>query len=268
MIAPSPTTHSVESIPLSPKEKKSYQGRVHDIAIHRPKQPQQIHLQPPPHPPQPIIFPQQQTIIRLPYPNSTHHATYWSEADTAILIQLHRKYYPSVEEESVDKEEGAWTRLTQEFNQITHEKHSTSHLHHQWLQLMAKYNAERAHLMLQQRQAASLQPQPFHIPSYWSHFQYMDLYLHHLPVPEDALNPPTQARKRPRTTEDMHSLLETQCRLMEHTIVEQNQQLKQQVEQMSKLNDKYMRLCETMVNKSQAKEDRYMALMDKLIERQ
>ncbi|KAI8368577.1 hypothetical protein EDC96DRAFT_504838 [Choanephora cucurbitarum] len=260
-----------ESIqPPSPSKEnnKGYQGRVHDIAVNRPKRAHPFPFtnnNPPALP--------QQTIVRLPYPPSTPRPTYWSEADTAILIQLHRKYYPAIQEDTLDKENGAWSRLTTEFNMITQEQHSMLDLHHRWVQLMAKYNAERAHLMLQHRQA-SLQPQPFHVPSYWSHFQYMDLYLHHLPVPEDALYYQTQSstpQKRPRLHEQDVELTQQLFETHRTSMQEQANQMKlmkQHYESIFKMNDKYMQLCERLFHQSQASEDRYRVLFDKIIEKQ
>ncbi|KAG2234233.1 hypothetical protein INT48_001952 [Thamnidium elegans] len=116
-----------------------------------------------------------------PAPSSSSPAVkciqkYWSEANIAILIQLHRKYFNNTEQ-TVD----GWTQLTKEYNSITNDERTKSVLVKRWSQVMRKYNAERS-CLVQQR---TTQQMP--LVSYWNHFQYLDGYLSHLPIPEDSL---------------------------------------------------------------------------------
>ncbi|KAI8047296.1 uncharacterized protein B0P05DRAFT_576378 [Gilbertella persicaria] len=198
---------------------------------------------------------------------------YWSEANVAVLIQLHRKHYSGLSSEDTHKSKAAWTILTTEYTSITSDQRTLPDIKQKWDQLLAKYNAERACLMMQHRQSGLQQPLP--VVSYWNHFQYMDLYLSHLPVPENALDydeDSVQSHKRKREeTEEGHSvikhLLDTQQMFMEQSMNRQEaqiQMIKDNYESMTRMNMRYVDMCERLTNKTQANEDRYMSLLDKI----
>ncbi|KAI8981616.1 hypothetical protein BDF20DRAFT_911889 [Mycotypha africana] len=107
--------------------------------------------------------------------------TYWPESKVALLIQLHRKHYNGLSSEDEDKSLAAWVALTNEYNSITNDQRSRSSIMYKWERLMAKYNAERVFVQMQQPTSS--------LPavSFWNHFQYMDEYLHHLPIVTEPL---------------------------------------------------------------------------------
>ncbi|KAL9540971.1 hypothetical protein MBANPS3_009380 [Mucor bainieri] len=199
----------------------------------------------------------------------------WSEANVAVLIQLHRKHYNGVTSVDGEQQNAAWAALTSEYNAITADNRSTLALTDKWARLMAKYNVERAFLVMPRAQGLQ---QPV-TASYWSHFQYMDNYLSHVPIPENCVLQPkrrvaadhsdehglaaTTTAKRPRTTtattaaataaaatitvEDLNmELLETHRVLMEKTLDKQDRQIEmmkanaESMHEMMKMNAKSM----------------------------
>lgn len=252
----------------------------------RPPQPQQV-IQPQPQQP---MHPQ--VIMQPSFPGAYDVAGFdrvWSEANIAVLIQLHRKHYNGVTSMDADKYNAAWAALTSEYNAITADNRSKHALIRKWGKLMAKYNAERAFLIMPRPQGLQ---QPLPSVSYWNHFQYMDSYLNHTPVPENCIHKrkrreneddgessyrtttPTPlsssgaSSKRPRISDFNMELLETQRVFMEKTLDKQNTQIemmKANVESMHEMNMKFVNICEKACTKSQVNEERYLNLLEKCL---
>ncbi|KAK4511209.1 Vacuolar inheritance and morphology protein [Mucor velutinosus] len=246
-----------------------------------------------PIPVQPRVSPQQQImhphiIIQPSFPGPYDVVGYervWSEANVAVLIQLHRKHYNGVTSMDMDQQNAAWTALTSEYNAITADNRSTPALIKKWGKLMAKYNAERAFLIMPRPQGLQ---QPVPTVSYWNHFQYMDSYLSHVPIPENCI---LKRKRRERDNEESDSsdqitaattfhtkrlcamdlnmkLLETQRVFMEKTLDKQNTQIemmKANAESMHKMNMKFVNICEKACTRSQTNEERYLNLLEKCL---
>ncbi|CAO3649682.1 unnamed protein product [Mucor fragilis] len=245
------------------------------------EQQQQQQQQAAPIPAQPRLLQHPQAMI-LPGPyDVVGYERVWSEANVAVLIQLHRKHYNGVTSADTEQQSAAWAALTSEYNAITADNRSTPALARKWAKLMAKYNAERAFLIMPRPQGLQ---QPVPTVSYWNHFQYIDSYLSHVPIPEncilkrkrrdddsDASNPTGQAaspHKRPRTADLNMELLETQRVFMEKTLDKQNTQIeviKANAESLHEMNMKFVNICEKACTKSQTNEARYLNLLEKLL---
>jgi hypothetical protein len=229
--------------------------------------------QQPPPPPAPSVsnhttpVPQSQ-YYRTTYSNLEDYKRYWSEANVAVLIQLHRKHYHGIISEDPSTSSAAWKNLTVEYNGITNDDRSLTELMCKWDKLLAKYNAERSCLMLQRRVSSGLQ-QPMPLVSYWNHFQYMDGYLAHLPVPDQCLY--KRKRKRSQSELPISQLLDTQRLYMEQTALKQQQQIDMMVQSydaMNKMNTKFVELCEKVTSGTRVNEDRYLNLLEKLIKKE
>ncbi|KAG2192953.1 hypothetical protein INT46_001210 [Mucor plumbeus] len=283
------TSSSKQQAASSPPQQQQFQ--------HQHQQSAPIPVQPRPSQPQQVIQPQQQpmhpqVITQPSFPSAYDVAGFdrvWSEANIAVLIQLHRKHYNGVTSMDVDKYNAAWAALTSEYNAITADNRSKHALIRKWGKLMAKYNAERAFLIMPRPQGLQ---QPLPSVSYWNHFQYMDSYLNHVPVPENCIHKrkrreneddgessyrtttptplPTSgaSSKRPRISDLNMELLETQRVFMEKTLDKQNTQIemmKANVESMHEMNMKFVNICEKACTKSQVNEERYLNLLEKCL---
>ncbi|OAD05912.1 hypothetical protein MUCCIDRAFT_159609 [Mucor lusitanicus CBS 277.49] len=232
---------------------------------------------------QPHMHPQVVIQPSVPGPyDVVGHERVWSEANVAVLIQLHRKHYNGVTCQDTNQQDAAWAALTAEYNAITADNRSTPALLKKWGKLMAKYNAERAFLIMPRPQGLQ---QPVPTVSYWNHFQYMDSYLSHVPIPENCIYKrkrraedtaendlsATSHAKRPRTTTTTDlsmELLETQRAFMEKTLDRQNTQIEMMranAESMHKMNMKFVNMCEKACTTSQANEERYLKLLEKCL---
>ncbi|KAI7891528.1 uncharacterized protein EV154DRAFT_507682 [Mucor mucedo] len=211
---------------------------------------------------------------------------YWSEANIAILIQLHRKYYNGISSEDPKQSVDSWIQLTKEYNSITHDDRSKHVLMRRWGKVMRKYNAERSCLVVQQQKSASAASQQMPMVSYWNHFQYMDGYLSHLSIPEDSLYSKkrdddsdydeviVETRKRQHNgeepiTDDKLRWLEKQRLVMEQTLQKQQVQIdmmKKNYDSMNKMNMKFVDMCEKVTSKNQTNESRYLDLLEKYMD--
>ncbi|KAI8639743.1 hypothetical protein BD408DRAFT_420838 [Parasitella parasitica] len=283
-----PTNASRTSIPSSSKPSPPQQPQ------HQQQQAAAIPVQP--RPPQP----HQQVLMPSSFPSAYDVAGFervWSEANVAVLIQLHRKHYTMVTSMNADKYNDGWTALSSEYNAITADNRSKSALITKWDKLMAKYNAERAFLIMPRPQGLQ---QPLPTVSYWNHFQYMDSYLSHVPLPENCIlkrkhrennddnnnnnnnndddegkatykanpAPPTLSAKRPRTSDLNMELLEIQRVFMEKTLDKQNTQIeimRTNVESMHKMNMKFVNICEKACSKGRLNEERYLNLLERCL---
>jgi hypothetical protein len=229
---------------------------------------------------------------------------YWSEANIAILIQLHRKYFSAIISEGVQQSIDIWNQLAKEFNTITGDERNVDTIIKRWEKVMKKYNAERSCLLLQQRKIAGNQQMP--MVSYWNHFQYVDGYLNHLPIPEDSLyltkiytrqdedsddfdEVIMQGNKSKRHSTSLHDneehrkkvyitqpilddklqRLEAQRSIMEQTSSRQESQIdmmKRNYEFMNKMNMKFVSICEKITSRSQSNESRYLDLLEKYLD--
>lgn len=235
-----------------------------------------------------------QFIITTPIdsPSNKHEdgylQKYWSEANIAILIQLHRKYYNGISSEDPKQSMDSWILLTKEYNGITFDDRSKYVLMKRWGKVMRKYNAERSCLVVQQQKSASSAAQQMPMVSYWNHFQYMDGYLSHLPIPEDSLYTKrkgpeddsdydeviVETRKRHHNQEELMSddklsRLEKQRLAMEQTLQKQQVQIdmmKKNYDSMNKMNMKFVDMCEKVTSKNQTNETRYLDLLEKYMD--
>jgi hypothetical protein len=214
----------------------------------------------------------QPQYFRTPYSNSSSNSEdfkrYWSEANIAVFIQLHRKHYLGITSEDAATSNAAWRNLTVEYNGITNDDRGLSELSHKWDKLLDKYNAERSYLMQQRRVSSGLQ-QPMPLVSYWNHFQYMDGYLAHLPVPDQSLY--KRKRKRSQGELQINQLLDTQRLYLEHSTMKQQHQIdmmKENYDSMNKMNTKFVELCERVTAGTRVNEDRYLNLLEKLIKKE
>ncbi|KAI9263951.1 hypothetical protein EDC94DRAFT_606606 [Helicostylum pulchrum] len=201
---------------------------------------------------------------------------YWSEANIAILIQLHRKYFNNTEQ-TVE----GWTQLTKEYNSITNDERTKSVLVRRWSQVMRKYNAERS-CLVQQR---TTQQMP--LVSYWNHFQYLDGYLSHLPIPEDSLyiqnddeyedydqvsDSNNNKRKFDQVADEpSNERLKSLENVLQQTMNRQQSQIdsiKMHYDDMSKMNMKFVDMCEKVTLKTQSNENRYLDLLEKYIKKE
>ncbi|GAN10640.1 hypothetical protein MAM1_0379d10184 [Mucor ambiguus] len=273
----SSSSSSSAKAPIVPSPLQQLEQQQQQVA-HIPVQPrisppqQQQVVQPHMHP---------QVIIQPSFPGPYDVVGYervWSEANVAVLIQLHRKHYNGVTSMDVDQQNMAWAALTSEYNAITADNRSTPVLIKKWDKLMAKYNAERAFLIMPRPQGLQ---QPVPTVSYWNHFQYMDSYLSHVPIPENCIrkrkrrvedtdeSDSSDPAKRPRMTTDLNmELLETQRVFMEKTLDKQNTQIemmKANAESMHKMNMKFVNICEKACTRSQINEERYLNLLEKCL---
>lgn len=253
----SPQVQHTSQVPPQPTPKQ-------ELLILPPPQQQQPPV-PAAHRISPVSQPQ---YLRNYYSNRVDYKRYWSEANVAVLIQLHRKHYHGIISEDLSTRNRAWNNLTLEYNGITNDDREETELRHKWAKLLAKYNAERCCLMQQRRVSSGLQ-QPMPLVSYWNHFQYMDGYLSHLPVQDQHLY--TRKRKRSQGDSQISQFLETQRLFLEHTTVKQQQQfdiMKENYDSMNKMNTKFVELCERATSGSRANEERYFNLIEKLVNRE
>jgi hypothetical protein len=194
---------------------------------------------------------------------------YWSEANIAILIQLHRKYFNPTAQ-TVD-----WTQLTKEYNNITNDERTTPVLMKRWNKVMKKYNAERM-CLVQQRTA-----QQMPLVSYWNHFQYLDGYLRHLPIPDDSLytqdddeyedyDRVIQNKRKFDQVEPSNERLKSLEDVLQQTMHRQQSQIdsiKTHYDDMSNMNMKFVDMCEKITLKTQSNENRYLDLLEKCIKK-
>lgn len=247
------------------------------------------HMKPQASPPSATQF-----IITTPIdsPSNKHEEVYiqkyWSEANIAILIQLHRKYYSGISSEDPKQSVESWIQLTKEYNSITYDDRTKNVLMRRWGKVMRKYNAERSCLVVQQQKSTSSAAQQMPMVSYWNHFQYMDGYLSHLPIPEDSLymkkkgseddsdydeviidNRKRQYDQVEPVLDDKLKLLEKQRLVMEQTLNKQQNQIdmmKKNYDSMNKMNMKFVDMCEKVTSKNQTNESRYLDLLEKYMD--
>ncbi|GAA5812305.1 hypothetical protein MFLAVUS_005756 [Mucor flavus] len=223
----------------------------------------------------PQVSPSPPASVPCPSPSNKCLQKYWSEANIAILIQLHRKYFNNTEQTG-----DGWTQLTKEYNSITNDERTKSVLAKRWSQVMRKYNAERS-CLAQQR---TIQQMPS--VSYWNHFQYLDGYLRHLPIPEDSLYIQTDdeyedydqvldsnnnKRKFDQVDEPSNERLKLLENMLLQTMNRQQSQIdsiKTHYDDMSKMNMKFVDMCEKVTLKTQSNENRYLDLLEKYIKKE
>ncbi|KAI9336462.1 hypothetical protein BD770DRAFT_401738 [Pilaira anomala] len=221
----------------------------------------------PPPPPPPNTNFSSKPVPYSPHTTKTFQK-YWSEANIAVLIQLHRKYFNN---NSNDPNlDNTWSLLTKEYNAITCEDRSKQTVKKRWNKVMRKYNAERCCLQIQKTSSQQMPP-----VSYWNHFLYLDGYLSHLPIPDDSLyirhddedededydlvGVPEKKRKL-----DTSKVLES---LLEQTMARQQSQIdsiKTHYDDMNKMNLKFVDMCEKVTLRNQSNESRFLDLLEKV----
>jgi hypothetical protein len=205
---------------------------------------------------------------------------YWSEANVAILVQLHRKYFAT---EETRHNPDNWNLLTKEYNAISSDSRPKKSIMDRWDKLMRKYNAERSCMALQQHNNTAISNTAMPIVSYWNHFQYIDSYLGHLPIPDDIIYKNARyeendndyddvviRNKRPRSESEepqrKKNTVDTQRLLMEQTLSSQQLQIdliKKNYDAMAHMNMKFIEICEKVTTQQHNNENRYLNLLEK-----
>lgn len=210
---------------------------------------------------------------------------YWSEANIVILIQLHKK---CLDENNNQLEFGLdkWIRLTEEFNEITGNNRRVDSVMERWTKVVKKYNAERQWVILEQQRSKSDK-----IISCWTHYQFLNSYLSHLPIPlsssingaekrtrfvtrlyedddEDSDDTDYDKPSNKKRNASLKSLFDTQRLMIEQTVTRQQSQIdmmKENYESMNKMNMKFVKVCERITARSETNEKRYLDLLEKYV---